>query len=91
MLLDVTGILFAAQLVLLLSIGPYADYGNWRPWIMISKRFTDINPNPFVLYVLTHLYSWPGNPLHLSIRHVWHEQAQPVADSTSTLCRRLPW
>jgi hypothetical protein len=37
MLLDVTGILFAAQLVLLLTIGPYADYGNWRPWIMISK------------------------------------------------------
>ncbi|PMD45611.1 autophagy protein, partial [Hyaloscypha variabilis F] len=35
MLLDVTGILFAAQLVLLLTIGPYADYGNWRPWIMI--------------------------------------------------------
>ena len=36
MLLDVTGILFAGQLVLLLSIGPYADYGYWRPWIMIS-------------------------------------------------------
>jgi len=35
MLLDVTGILFAAQLVTLLLLGPYADYGNWRPWIMI--------------------------------------------------------
>ncbi|KAK8145322.1 hypothetical protein G3M48_004625, partial [Beauveria asiatica] len=34
-LLDITGILFAAQLVTLLTIGPYADYGNWRPWIMI--------------------------------------------------------
>jgi hypothetical protein len=38
MLLDVTGILFAAQLVLLLTIGPYADYGTWRPWIMISRH-----------------------------------------------------
>jgi hypothetical protein len=37
MLLDVTGITFADQLVLLLTIGPYADYGNWRPWIMISE------------------------------------------------------
>lgn len=35
MLLDVTGIQFAAQLLALLTIGPYADYGNWRPWIMI--------------------------------------------------------
>lgn len=34
-LLDITGILFAAQLVTLMTIGPYADYGNWRPWIMI--------------------------------------------------------
>lgn len=37
-LLDITGILFAAQLVLLLTIGPYADYGNWRPWIMITAQ-----------------------------------------------------
>ncbi|ORX36209.1 autophagy protein [Kockovaella imperatae] len=35
MLLDVTGILFAVQLVVLMTLGPYADYGNWRPWIMI--------------------------------------------------------
>jgi hypothetical protein len=39
MLLDITGILFAAQLVLLLTIGPYADYGTWRPWIMIGEYF----------------------------------------------------
>ncbi|KAH8894151.1 putative autophagy protein [Thozetella sp. PMI_491] len=37
-LLDVTGILFAAQLVVLLIIGPYADYGNWRPWILIIAQ-----------------------------------------------------
>ena len=35
MLLDLTGILFTAQLVVLLGIGPYADYGKWRPWLMI--------------------------------------------------------
>ncbi|KAL2213234.1 autophagy protein [Sarocladium strictum] len=35
MLLNVTGILFASQLTLLLILGPYADYGTWRPWIMI--------------------------------------------------------
>ncbi|KAJ4158546.1 uncharacterized protein LMH87_009068 [Akanthomyces muscarius] len=37
-LLDITGILFAAQLVTLLTVGPYADYGNWRPWIMITAQ-----------------------------------------------------
>jgi MFS-type transporter involved in bile tolerance (Atg22 family) len=35
MLLNVTGILFASQLSLLLMLGPYADYGSWRPYIMI--------------------------------------------------------
>ena len=45
MLLNVTGILFAAQLVALLTLGPYADYGNWRPWIMIGTLPLD-DPNP---------------------------------------------
>jgi hypothetical protein len=35
-LLDTMGIAFGAQLVFLLVLGPYADYGNWRPWIMIT-------------------------------------------------------
>jgi MFS-type transporter involved in bile tolerance (Atg22 family) len=34
-ILDTGGILFAVQLVVLLLIGPYADYGTWRPWILI--------------------------------------------------------
>ena len=38
MLLDMNGILFAVQLVILLVIGPYADYGKWRPWVLIGKR-----------------------------------------------------
>jgi len=37
MLLNVTGVLFASQLATLMFLGPYADYGNWRPWIMIGK------------------------------------------------------
>lgn len=28
--------MFAAQMFTLLTVGPYADYGNWRPWIMIG-------------------------------------------------------
>ncbi len=38
MVLDLNGILFAIQLVVLLVVGPYADYGNWRPWLLIGKR-----------------------------------------------------
>ncbi|ORX37289.1 autophagy protein [Kockovaella imperatae] len=34
MILDLTGILFAVQVVCLVLIGPYADYGNWRPYIL---------------------------------------------------------
>lgn len=34
-ILDINGILFACQLVVLLVIGPYADYGTWRPWILM--------------------------------------------------------
>jgi hypothetical protein len=35
MLLDLSAVLFAAQLVVLLGVGPYADYGRWRPWLLI--------------------------------------------------------
>lgn len=34
-ILDLNGIIFAVQVVALLVIGPYADYGRWRPWILI--------------------------------------------------------
>lgn len=34
-ILDLNGIQFAIQLVLLIIIGPYADYGTWRPYILI--------------------------------------------------------
>ncbi|KAK8850683.1 hypothetical protein IAR55_004603 [Kwoniella newhampshirensis] len=36
MLLDLTGIIFAIQLVSLLFLGAYADFGNWRPFLLIS-------------------------------------------------------
>ena len=35
MILDLNGILFAVQLVVLLLIGPYADYGRFRPLFLI--------------------------------------------------------
>lgn len=35
-ILDANGILFACQLAVLLIIGPYADYGTWRPWLLIT-------------------------------------------------------
>lgn len=37
LILDLNGIQFAVQTVLLLMIGPYSDYGTWRPWILICK------------------------------------------------------
>lgn len=37
-ILDLNGILFAVQLVCLLVIGPYADYGHWRPGLLICER-----------------------------------------------------
>ena len=36
-LLDLTGIIFAVQFVALLIIGAYADYGKWRPWVLVGK------------------------------------------------------
>jgi MFS-type transporter involved in bile tolerance (Atg22 family) len=33
--LDISGITFALQVVVSLTIGAYADYGSWRPWICI--------------------------------------------------------
>jgi len=36
-MLNLTGIIFAIQFVTLLFIGAYADYGKWRPWVMIGE------------------------------------------------------
>lgn len=36
-LLDLTGIIFAVQFVALLIIGAYADYGKWRPWVLVGE------------------------------------------------------
>lgn len=37
MILNLNGILFAVQVVLLLFVGPYADYGNWRAPFLLSE------------------------------------------------------
>jgi hypothetical protein len=41
MILNLNGILFAVQVVLLLFVGPYADYGNWRAPFLLSKSQSD--------------------------------------------------
>ena len=43
LILDLNGIQFAVQTVLLLMIGPYADYGTWRPWLLICKSTLDLS------------------------------------------------
>lgn len=69
MLLNVTGVLFASQLATLMFLGPYADYGNWRPWIMIGKA-----PEPYrdTRCSTDFVLSRTNHPLYLSIRHVRH-------------------
>lgn len=39
MILNLNGILFAVQVVLLLFVGPYADYGNWRAPFLLGGSF----------------------------------------------------
>jgi hypothetical protein len=36
-MLNLTGIIFAIQFVSLLFIGAYADFGNWRPYLLIGE------------------------------------------------------
>lgn len=36
-MLNLTGIIFAIQFVTLLCIGAYADFGNWRPFLLIGE------------------------------------------------------
>lgn len=56
-ILDLSGILFAVQLVVLLIIGPYADYGTWRPWILIAWTVIGI-ASSFAFFGLTHADQW---------------------------------
>lgn len=36
-MLNLSGIIFSIQFVTLLFVGAYADYGVWRPWVMIGE------------------------------------------------------
>lgn len=56
-ILDINGILFAVQLVVLLLIGPYADYGKWRPWILIVWTVIGIACS-FAFFGLTQSSQW---------------------------------
>jgi hypothetical protein len=40
-MLNIAGIIFAIQFVTLLMVGAYADYGKWRPWVMIGELVCD--------------------------------------------------
>jgi hypothetical protein len=42
MILNLNGILFAVQVVLLLFVGPYADYGNWRAPFLLGKPHVQV-------------------------------------------------
>ena len=56
-ILDTNGILFAVQLVVLLIIGPYADYGTWRPWLLIFWTVVGIACS-FAFFGLIHPDQW---------------------------------
>ena len=71
-LLDLSGILFAVQIVVMFVIGPYADYGNWRPWILIGES------NSRCLVAETS--SRRGHHLGLRVWHDWYQEQESVGD-----------
>jgi hypothetical protein len=85
MLLNVTGVLFASQLATLMFLGPYADYGNWRPWIMIGTS-KSTHPLAPIEFLTDSLRSRANYLVHLSIRHVRHQQTWPVGERPSIIC-----
>jgi len=98
MLLDITGILFAAQLVALLTIGPYADYGHWRPWIMICTLdrldYIDSRLSCGAIEMELDIFesdiqfdSLPNGSLHYTVRHDWYEPTRSMAGSASAVRR----
>jgi hypothetical protein len=50
--LNLNGILFAAQLACLLVLGPYADYGTWRAWLTIGELTSEVSLNAVFQTVL---------------------------------------
>ena len=63
-LLDLSGILFAVQIVVMFVIGPYADYGNWRPGILIGESSSR--------WLVSETTSRRGHHLGLRVWHDWH-------------------
>ena len=91
MLLNVTGVLFASQLMMLLILGPYADYGHWRPWIMIGELPTP-SPSRVLLRMLLIEHSFPSGPdysIPLPILDVCHQQVLAVGRCPGTIRRRI--
>jgi hypothetical protein len=83
-MLNLTGIIFAIQFVTLLFIGAYADYGKWRPWVMIGEWFA------------LHRYQQLINRFHwssllLSILYFGSQQARSMGWCSSMLRGRSVW
>ena len=55
-LTNLTGFTFAAQFLCLISIGPYADYGTWRPWLLIGEhRSSSVMTDRIVTEAITYI------------------------------------
>jgi hypothetical protein len=77
-MLNLTGIIFAIQFVTLLFIGAYADYGKWRPWVMIGEYSA--------LQICQHLIErFHRSSLLLSILHFGPQQARAMGWCPSML------
>jgi hypothetical protein len=82
-MLNLTGIIFAIQFVTLLFIGAYADYGKWRPWVMIGEC-----PGLQICQRLTDRFH--RSSLLLSIFHFGPQQARSMGWCSSMLrCWRV--
>lgn len=76
MILNLNGILFAVQVVLLLFVGPYADYGNWRAPFLLSM--------PYIQATL--MYSNGNHPKRLYLRFRRINPAISMASCQRPVC-----
>lgn len=56
-LLDISGLTFGVQVVALMIIGPYADYGTWRPYILIFWTVVGIAAS-LAFFGIIHASQW---------------------------------
>ena len=83
-MLNLTGIIFAIQFVTLLFIGAYADYGKWRPWVMIGEC-------PALQICQRLIDRFHRSSLLLSILYFGPQHARTMGWCPSMLRRRSVW